>query len=309
MSGVSEIRNDTKNRWTAAAVPDQTGRTVVITGGNTGIGFETAKVLAERGATVVLACRDLTKAGDAAGRIGASARGPVRIQHLDLASQASVRRAAAELRETYDKIDLLINNAGLMWPPFTLTEDGFESQFAINHLGHFALTGLVLDRILQTPGARVVTVSSLGHKQGPINFDDLQFARKYSKNGAYAQSKLANLMFAFELQRRLAASGSDAISVAAHPGGARTDLLKNMPSIPQKIAMWYAQPASSGALPTLRAAADPHVRGGDYFGPGVMFETRGHPKLVESNEASRDIAAQRRLWEISEGLTGVTYPI
>jgi NAD(P)-dependent dehydrogenase (short-subunit alcohol dehydrogenase family) len=214
----------TRQRWTAAEVPDQRGRTAVVTGANTGLGLETAKLLAQHGATVVLACRNLGKAAAAATTISAAApRARVSTLQLDLASLASVHQAAEQLRTDHPRIDLLINNAGGIRPRYGLTEDGFELTLATNHLGPFALTGLVLDRLLAVPGSRVVTVASIGHRRGTINFDDLHFQRGYRYQYAYFQSKLANLLFTYELQRRLAAAGAATIAVAAHPGNARTE--------------------------------------------------------------------------------------
>ncbi|GAA4581256.1 SDR family NAD(P)-dependent oxidoreductase [Planotetraspora phitsanulokensis] len=308
-----------RQRWTTADVPDQRGRVAVITGGNTGIGFETAKVLAARGASVVLAVRDMDKGKRAAAEITAAAPdADVTVQHLDLASLASVRAAADELRFTRDRIDLLINNAGLMYAPQATTVDGLELQFGTNHLGHFALTGLLLDRMLHVPGSRVVTVSSAGHRQGgPIDFDDLNWkTRKYSRVAAYGHSKLANLMFTYELQRRLAGK-SGTIAVAAHPGGSDTGGSRTSVSLqPLYFRALFAlvrplliQPAEMGALPPLRAATDPSVQGGQYYGPAGFQESKGHPKIVKSSAQSYDEAAQRRLWLISEKLTAVTFPV
>ena len=304
----------TSERWTAANVPDQTGRTAVITGANTGIGFETAAVLAGRGASVVLAVRNLDKGKAAAARITAATPGAdVTVQRLDLSSLDSVRTAADELRSRHDAIDLLINNAGVMWTPRATTADGFELQFGTNHLGHFALTGLLLDRLLPVAGSRVVTISSVGHRiRARIHFDDLQWERSYSRVGAYGQAKLANLMFTYELQRRLAPE-QKTIAVAAHPGGSNTELVRNSPAVVRALnrvlAPVYAQSSAMGALPTLRAATDPHVRGGQYYGPDGFRETRGYPTLVQSSAQSHDADTQRRLWAISEELTGVTYPV
>jgi len=304
----------TSERWTAANVPDQTGRTAVITGANTGIGFETAAVLAGRGASVVLAVRNLDKGKAAAARITAATPGAdVTVQRLDLSSLDSVRTAADELRSRHDAIDLLINNAGVMWAPRATTADGFELQFGTNHLGHFALTGLLLDRLLPVAGSRVVTISSVGHRiRARIHFDDLQWERSYSRVGAYGQAKLANLMFTYELQRRLAPE-QKTIAVAAHPGGSNTELVRNSPAVVRALnrvlAPVYAQSSAMGALPTLRAATDPHVRGGQYYGPDGFRETRGYPTLVQSSAQSHDADTQRRLWAISEELTGVTYPV
>ncbi|GAA0607774.1 SDR family NAD(P)-dependent oxidoreductase [Sporichthya brevicatena] len=296
-------------------MPDQTGRVAVVTGANTGLGFETARVLAQRGASVVLAVRSLDKGKQAADRIAAAVPGAdVTVQELDLASLASVRAAAAELAAAYPRIDLLINNAGVMYTPYARTADGFEMQFGTNHLGHFALTGLLLPPLTATPGSRVVTVSSIGHRlRAKINFDDLQWERKYHKVGAYGQSKLANLMFTFALDRRLVAAGVPTRALASHPGGAQTDLARHMPKPAQFLVKALgpvaAQSALRGALPSLRAATDPAAQGGEYYGPGGFGEMRGLPKVVGSSAQSKDETLQERLWTVSEELTGVTYPL
>jgi NAD(P)-dependent dehydrogenase (short-subunit alcohol dehydrogenase family) len=296
-------------RWTSSDVPSQRGRVAVVTGANTGLGFETAQVLAARGASVVLAVRNLEKGKEAAARIAAAAPGAsVTVQELDLSSLDSVRAAASELRAGHPRIDLLICNAGVMYPPKQTTGDGFELQFGTNHLGHFALTGLLLEQMLPVPGSRVVTVSSVGHRiQARINFDDLQWERSYSRVGAYGQSKLANLMFTYELQRRLAGAGT-AIAVAAHPGFAATELMRHTPAA-AVVTPLFSQPAAMGALPVLRAATDPGVLGGQYYGPAGFLGTRGYPKLVASSRRSHDVAVQRRLWTVSEELTGVRFPV
>jgi NAD(P)-dependent dehydrogenase (short-subunit alcohol dehydrogenase family) len=306
--------SSTRELWTAADVPDQDGRTAVITGANSGIGFEAARVLAEHGAAVILACRDVSKAKDAAGRIAATApQATVTTVRLDLASLASVREAADEIRASHDALDLLINNAGLMMPPRGVTADGFELQFGTNHLGHFALTGLLLDRLLPVKGSRVVTVSSNGHRAGRINFEDLQSERRYRRMSAYGQSKLSNLLFTYELQGRLAAAGAPTMALAAHPGTAFTELTRHFPGpiqvLNQGLGRPFTQSARMGALPTLRAATDPAARGGQYYGPDGRFELKGYPRQVQSNARSHDEAAQRRLWQESERLTGVTYPV
>jgi NAD(P)-dependent dehydrogenase (short-subunit alcohol dehydrogenase family) len=297
-------------KWTSDDVPDQHGRLAVVTGANTGLGFQTARVLAARGASVVLAVRDTEKGKHAAARIAATAPGAdVMVQPLDLASLDSIRAAAGELRARHPRIDLLVNNAGVMFTPKQTTGDGFELQFGTNHLGHFALTGLLLEQMLPLPGSRVVTVSSLAHRiRARINFDDLQSERSYSRVAAYSQSKLANLLFTYELQRRLSGAGTT-IAVAAHPGLANTELTRNSPAIAATIARLFSQKAAMGALPTLRAATDPSVLGGQYYGPGGFFGARGYPKLAESSGQSHDTAIQRRLWTVSEELTGVTFPL
>jgi NAD(P)-dependent dehydrogenase (short-subunit alcohol dehydrogenase family) len=294
--------------WTEQHIPDQRGRVAIVTGANTGLGFETARMLAARGAAVVLAVRDMEKGKRAAARI----TGDVTVQALDLTSLDSIRSAAADLRATHPRIDLLINNAGVMYTPKQTTADGFELQFGTNHLGHFALTGLLLDRLLPVPGSRVVTVSSTGHRiRAAIHFDDLQWERSYSRVAAYGQAKLANLMFTYELQRRLAPHGTT-VAVAAHPGVSNTELARNTPAALRVPATWLAplltQKAEMGALPTLRAATDPAVTGGQYYGPGNWGEIRGYPKPVTSSPDSHDQAAQQRLWTVSEELTGVIFP-
>lgn len=297
-------------QWTAADIPDQTDRVAVVTGANTGVGFETATALAGRGAHVVLAVRDLGKGNAAAARIASNTPGAtVGVQQLDLSSLDSIRNAAADLRANLVHIDLLINNAGVMGTPKSTTKDGFELQFGTNYLGHFALTGLLLDRVLAAPDSRIVTVSSAAHRlRRRIRFDDLQAERGYSSLGAYARSKLANLLFAYELQRRLAGN-STTISVAAHPGGSKTELARNSSAPVRAFNALLLQSAAMGALPTLRAATDPQVLGGQYFGPSGLLEARGYPKLVRSSAQSHDPDVQRRLWTISEELTGVTYPL
>ena len=295
-------------QWTEQHVPDQSGRVAVVTGASGGLGLETARVLAARGAHVVLAVRDVEKGKQAAARID----GDTSVQALDLTSLASVRSAAADLRAAHPRIDLLVNNAGVMYTPRRTTTDGFELQLGTNHLGHFALTGLLLDRLLPVPGSRVVTVASNAHRmRAAIDFDDLQSQRSYSRVRAYGQSKLANLMFTYELQRRLASHGTT-VAVAAHPGVSRTELARNAPTALRLLLARLAplfQPADMGALPTLRAATDPAVRGGQYYGPDGRREVRGHPVLVASSPESHDETVQRRLWAVSEELTQVTFPV
>ena len=266
--------------WTDKDVPDQSGRLAIVTGSNTGLGYDTARVLAGRGADVVMAVRDTAK-GDA---------------------------AAA-------RIDLLINNAGVMYPPKSTTADGFELQFGTNHLGHFALTGLLLGNLLPVEGSRVVVVASIAHNiRAKIDFDDLQWERRrYDRVASYGQSKLANLMFAYDLQRRLAAAKAKTIAVAAHPGVAATELVRHVPGAGLPGVNWLSgkllNSAEMGALPTLRAATDPAVKGGQYYGPDGFRELRGHPVLVGSSRQSQDLAVQERLWKVSEELTGVTFPV
>jgi NAD(P)-dependent dehydrogenase (short-subunit alcohol dehydrogenase family) len=281
---------------------DQFDRTFVITGANSGIGLAAARELAASGARVVLAVRDVTK-GEAA---AAELRGDPEVRSLDLADLASVRAFAAGLDRD---IDALVNNAGVMATPHRLTADGFELQLGTNHLGHFALTGLLLPRIRD----RIVTISSGAHRAGRINFDDLQSERSYQRWLAYCQSKLANLLFMYELQRRLDAAGSPLRSVAAHPGYAATNLQSHTESIQDRIMALgnrlLAQSDEQGAWPTLYAATTPELRGGSYVGPDGFLEQRGNPKLVGSSSAARNEQTAHRLWEVSEDLTGVHYEL
>jgi NAD(P)-dependent dehydrogenase (short-subunit alcohol dehydrogenase family) len=321
--GAVRIVCDMSTKWTAADVPDQSGRVAIVTGANTGLGFDTAAVLADRGAHVVLAVRNLDNGEEAIQRIKerATAGGPASgrqvdtvLQSLDLTSLDSVRTAADQLRSAYPRIDLVINNAGVMYTPKSYTKDGFDLQFGTNHLGHFAFTGLLLDHQLGVPGSRVVTVSSMGHRiLAKIHFDDLKLDNGYNRVAAYGQAKLANLLFTYELQRRLAAAAKPTIAVAAHPGVSNTELMRNMPAWAQgpvaAVAPLVFQPPEMGALPTLRAATDPSVQGGQYFGPDGIGELRGHPRIVSSSAQSHDEQLQQRLWTVSEELTGVTFPV
>ncbi|HEV7657299.1 MAG TPA: oxidoreductase [Mycobacteriales bacterium] len=302
--------------WTAADIPDLTGRTAVVTGANSGIGFRAAVELARHGAAVTLAARDPGRGADALRRLLADVpAAEVTLAKLDLADLASVRTFA----ETYhpDGLDLLVNNAGVMAPPLRRTADGFESQFGTNHLGHFALTGLLLPRLLARPGARVVTVTSTLHTLGRMSFDDLDAQGRYRKWPAYARSKLANLLFTFELQRRADDAGVDLRSVAAHPGYTATNLQTAGPKLAgSKISEYGAmlmtkligQPDTQGALPTLRAATDPAARGGEVFGPSGFQQLHGAPIQVPVSKRARDRADAERLWAVSEEKTGVRYP-
>lgn len=303
-------------QWSASDIPDQEGRVALVTGASSGIGFETARALADHGATVVLACRDTSKATAAAKRIRADTpKANLTVLPLDLASLASVRDAADEFHAAHDRLDLLINNAGVMWAPYGTTTDGFETQFGTNHLGHFALTGHLIGKMQSVPGSRVVTVSSVAHRRGVINFDDLQFERaRYRPSAAYAQSKLANLLFTYELQRRLDAVGAETVALAAHPGGAPTNLLRHTSGgvrvLGSIIIRFLGQrDAAMGALSTLRASTDPDARGAEYYGPDGRGETKGYPQLVQSSALSRETDTQVRLWDKSERLTGISYQL
>jgi NAD(P)-dependent dehydrogenase (short-subunit alcohol dehydrogenase family) len=300
-------------KWTAADIPDQSGRIAVVTGANSGLGLVTARELARAGATVVIACRNTAKGEEAAAEIrGAVAGAEVELGELDLADLDSVRAFAARLSGERSRVDLLINNAGVMAPPRRLTKQGFESQFGTNHLGHFALTGLLLEALLAAPSPRVVTLSSGAHRIGSMRFDDLQWEHGYNNWRAYGQSKLSNLLFCFELQRRATAAGTELRSVAAHPGYARTNLQFAGPRWHEQLIMRVTNPilgqsAEMGALPTLYAATAPELPGGSFIGPDGFMEQRGHPHVVTAAGKAYDQDAWRRLWQVSEELTGVRY--
>jgi NAD(P)-dependent dehydrogenase (short-subunit alcohol dehydrogenase family) len=301
----------------AEGIPDQRGRVAIVTGANSGIGYEAALALAGRGARVVLACRDRTRGEEAVARIRAAhPAAEAVLLPLDLASLASVRSFAEAFADRFDRLDLLCNNAGVMALPHRRTADGFEMQLGTNPLGHFALTGLLLDRLLAAPASRVVTVSSSVHRAGRIHWEDLQLERSYRKWRAYAQSKLANLLFAFELDRRLRRHAATAVSVAAHPGYAATNLQSVGPRMDGAMLFeraaaignrLFAQSAAMGALPTLYAATAIDVEGGDFVGPGGFAEMRGRPRKVRAITRAYDTGDAARLWSLSEELTGVRY--
>jgi NAD(P)-dependent dehydrogenase (short-subunit alcohol dehydrogenase family) len=301
--------------WTTADIPDQSGRTAIVTGANSGLGLVTARELARAGAHVVMACRNLEKGEDARRAIAAAApAAEVELEQLDLSSLDSVRSFAATYLQAHDGLDLLINNAGVMATPRRRTADGFELQFGTNHLGHFALTGLLIEAIEGRPDGRVVTLSSNAHKFGRISFGNLGGERRYFRWSAYGQSKLANLLFALELDRRLRAAGSSVKSLAAHPGYAATNLQTAGPpgidaALMRVSNSLVAQSEDMGALPELYAATVPGLEGGTYVGPDGVGEHRGHPKAVSPNRAARDPETARRLWEVSEELTGVRYEL
>ncbi len=299
-------------KWTYDNIPDLTGKVIIVTGGNSGIGFHQVKAFAQNGATVIMASRSEQKAQIARKEIMQSnPRGTVEIMLLDLADLSSVRDFARRFKEKYDRLDVLVNNAGLMAIPYSKTKDGFEMQLGVNHLGHFALTGLLLDVIKATPGSRVVNVSSNAHKMGKIDFDNLMFEKGgYTPFKAYSQSKLANLLFTYELDRRFRQYNIQSMALAAHPGGAATNLWENIKQklwfrILQPLVYLFLQSAQMGALPVIRAAVDPQARGSQYYGPHKG--NKGYPVVVESNEASHNEEDARRLWEISEQLTGIKF--
>ena len=300
------------DKWTPDDIPDQSGRTAVVTGANSGLGLVTARELAAHGAKVVLAVRDTSKGETAARGIRAEHQSAdVEVRALDLSSLDSVRAFAAGHE---GDLDVLVNNAGIMMPPRQTTKDGFELQLGTNHLGHFALTGLLLERLQENEGSRVVTLSSIEHKQGHIRFEDLQSEGGYGPRKAYQQSKLANASFGLELDRRLRAAGSKTISVLAHPGYSDTNLQVTGPTGIVKNALkignrLLAQSAEQGALPQLYAATAPGVQGGDYIGPDGFMEFRGSPTTVQAIPEAQDPQVAQRLWQVSEELTGVTYPL
>ena len=307
--------------WTADDIPALTGRRVVVTGANSGLGLVTAMELARHGAQVTMAVRDTTRGEAAAAGVRAVApdAGQVEVRRLDLADLASVGSFADSWSQDHpDGLDLLVNNAGIMAIPRRLTADGFETQFGTNHLGHFALTALLFPALVAVPHARIVTVSSQAHRFGKMDFDDLMGERRYSAWGAYGQSKLANLLFTSELQRRIDIAGIPLKALAAHPGFARTNLQSVGPrerygeratAVTSVMNRLLAQSAEMGALPQLFAATAPELPGGSYIGPDGFLEQRGHPTIVGRSAAAQDTAAARRLWQVSEELTGVVFPI
>lgn len=294
-------------------LPSTEGRIIIVTGANTGLGYETALELAKKGGKVIMACRNLSKANAAKAEIKKEVpTADLEVMKIDLSSLSSVRGFAKEYMSKFSRLDILINNAGVMMPPYTETEDGFELQLGANYLGHFLLTGLLLDTLLETPHSRVVTLSSLAHRNGKINFDDLQSKKKYSAQSAYAQSKLACLMFTFELQRRLEKKkGHQTISTAAHPGIATTELARHMPKVVYIILKYTVAPflshsPSKGAEPTILAAIG-DAKGGDYFGPTGFKEMKGKAGKAAYTDLSKDEAIGKKLWEVSEQLVGLNY--
>jgi NAD(P)-dependent dehydrogenase (short-subunit alcohol dehydrogenase family) len=295
-----------KSRFSLNQIEDQTGRVAIVTGANSGIGFETARALAEKGAQVVLACRSEERGQDAVRRILQEIpQAAVEFQKLDLSDLNQVADFAAAFKERHGRLDLLINNAGVMVPPESRTAQGFELQFGVNHLGHFALTLHLLDRLQATSHARVVNVSSLAHRSGKMDFDDLNWNKKrYAPWASYGQSKLANMLFTKELQRRLDEMGSKVAVLAAHPGWTATNLQKNS-GLARIFNPMMAMSPAQGALPTLYAATAKGAKPGSYYGPDGLFEVRGHPKEAFISKAARNDDDARKLWDISEELTGV----
>lgn len=299
-----------KNKWTMDNIPDQKGRIAIVTGSSSGIGFETARVLANKNAKVIIAVRNLEKGKSAEEKIRTqNSTVNVTVMELDLADLKSVHKFAKNVQNQYKQLDLLINNAGVMMPPYSKTTDGFELQFGTNHLGHFALTGLLIDLLKNTPNSRVVNVSSVAHKYGNLNFQDLSWVkRKYKSMNSYGDSKIANMYFTFELSRKLKQNGKNPTVAAAHPGWTATELQRHV-RLFDFMNSFFAQDITMGAIPTLYAAVGEDVKGGDYFGPSGFMEMRGYPRQVESNELSHDEEIAQKLWEISENLTEVRFSL
>lgn len=304
-----------KENWTTKDISNLSGKTIIVTGGNSGLGFESVKVFAGKGAEVIMACRSLEKGGKAKTEILKNIpEGKIEVAELDLADLNSVHRFVKNFQQNHSRLDVLLNNAGIMTTPYFKTKDGFEGQLGTNHLGHFALTGLLLPVLEKTPKSRVVNVSSMAHKQGKMDFDNLLFenGKGYSPMKSYGRSKLANLLFTYELQRFFESNKTDSISVAAHPGVSQTDLFRYLDE------KWYfrlvgpafkaiSQEGKMGALPQVRASVDPHVKGGEYYGPNGFMELKGYPVKVQSNSRSHNEEDAKKLWEVSEKLTGVKF--
>jgi NAD(P)-dependent dehydrogenase (short-subunit alcohol dehydrogenase family) len=305
----------TLQNWTTKNIPSLTGKTIIVTGGNSGLGFEAVKALSDKGALVIMACRNVEK-GEAAKEMirQSNLMAKIEVMELDLMDFNSIHSFVANFKNQHNQLDVLLNNAGIMMVPYTLTKDGFESQLGTNHLGHFALTGLLLGMLKKTPKSRVVNVSSIAHKQGEMDYDNLLFedGKGYTPLKAYGRSKLANLLFTFELQRFFDANKMDCLALAAHPGVSDTNLFQHIGTkwlmkILRPLFLFFIQPADMGVLPELRAAVDKHARGGMYYGPDGKREMKGFPIVVEANQAAQNKESARKLWKQSEKLTGVVF--
>lgn len=304
-----------KQKWTTNDIPDLNGKTIIVTGGNSGLGFEAVKAFTNKGAHIIMASRSLEKAKKAKEDILAeSPTGSIELGELNLSDLSSISNFVSEFRKKHSHLDVLLNNAGIMMTPCSFTKDGFESQLGTNHFGHFALTGQLMEIIQKTPGSRVVNVSSLAHKGGTFDFDDLLYSNgsSYDPMKAYRRSKMANLQFTYELQRKLGSAQSETIAVAAHPGVSMTNLANHlkgsfMYKVFELIGGLISHDPALGALPEIRASVDPEVQGGAYYGPDGMMEMKGNPVLVKSNKASHDLEIAKKLWEVSEKLTGVKF--
>ena len=302
-----------KEKWTTKNIPDLSGQVIIVTGGNSGLGYESVKAFAEKGAEVILASRNVGKGEEAKSKIS-NASGKIDVMELDLMDFESIKRFANSFKEKYERLDVLLNNAGIMTTPYFLTKDGLEAQNGTNHFGHFALTGRLLDTIKNTPNSRVINVSSNAHKWGKIDFDNLLFenGKDYSPMKSYSRSKLANLLFTYELQDQFEKNNIDCIVVAAHPGSSQTNLVRYIDGkvifkIFKPLLMLMTQNQAQGALPQIRASVDPNVKGAEYYGPQGFGEMKGLPVKVRSNKSSHSKEDARLLWEVSEKLTGVSY--
>ncbi len=298
------------NKWNISQYPSLQGKVAIITGANSGIGFETAFQLAKKGMMVILACRRLdaaVKAKEDILKIHSDAQ--VTPMKVDLSSLKEVKQFAEDFQEHFDRLDLLLNNAGIMMSPYKETVDGFENQLATNFIGHFALTGLLMQLLLKTPNSRVITLSSLSYKWAQINFSDLHFKNGYNKKKAYGHSKRACLVFAYELNRRLSSTGSSTISLAAHPGLSKTNLDRYFPALIRPLGNLFLQSPKMGALPVLYAALQKELKGGEYIGPDGFQEMKGYPTIVDSDEATKDEEIANQLWKVAEEMTGVHYTI
>jgi NAD(P)-dependent dehydrogenase (short-subunit alcohol dehydrogenase family) len=304
-----------ETKWNSNDIPDLNGKVIIVTGGNSGLGYESVKAFAGHNATVILASRSVDRGEQARKEILIKTPGSkIAVMQLDLSDMASIRAFADDFKLKYNRLDVLLNNAGIMTTPYFLTKDGFEGQVGTNHLGHFALTGLLMDIIQNTPKSRVVNVSSMAHRQGNMDFDNLLYenGKGYSPISAYGRSKLANLLFTYELQRKFEQKQIDAIAVAAHPGVSQTNLARYLEGkiwfrVLYPLFTLISQDAIQGALPQIRASVDAGVKGGDYYGPNGFRELKGFPVQVHSNKASHSLSDARKLWEMSEELTKVKY--
>lgn len=299
--------------WTTANIPDLSGKIIIVTGGNSGLGYESVKAFGEKGAEVILASRSVEK-GESAKKEMGNVKGKIVVMQLDLMDFKSIKTFAENFKKSYTRLDVLLNNAGIMTTPYFLTKDRLEAQNGTNHFGHFALTGQLFDMIKSTPNSRVVTVSSMAHKQGKMDFENLLFenGKGYSPIKSYGRSKLSNLLFTYELQRKIEAAGINSMAVAAHPGVSNTNLFqyledKMIYKILKPLMSPFMQEQDMGALPQIRASVDSNVKGAEYYGPGGFREMKGFPVLVQSNKASHNLENAKRLWEVSEKITGVSY--
>ena len=308
------------SKWTEKDIPDLNGKVIIVTGANSGLGYENTKQFAKNGAYVIMACRNMESGRKALDKVKEKVpNGLVELMELDLGNLESIKSFAENFKEKFERLDVLLNNAGIMMVPYQKTVDGFESQVGINHLGHFALTAQLFDTLVKTDNARIVNVSSTGHSMGKMDWDDFMFEENYSRTRAYGRSKLSNLLFTYEMDRRLKAKGIEIKSVAAHPGAANTNLGNHLlgpisflkPILMGFLILLMGHSAASGALPSSRAATDPNVKSGEYYGPKGWFgrESRGPPKLVKSNARSHSLEDGKKLWEVSEQLTGIKFEI